>query len=293
MVNTRKRRIGVALAAVLTLATLLALVPGVLRAWWVKGHETITEAAAAGLPEEVPAFFRAGGKELAHFAGDPDRWKNKANKFAPSTEGPNHFLDAEDLDGNELPPTRFEAMSLISRKLNRDPAKVGLLPYAILEGYEKLSCAFYDHRQDAKNPAVPMKCLVYAGNLAHYTTDASMPLHNTRDYDGRKEGGKFVQKGIHARLDGFPEKHGIKPEEVARGLTAKKIDDPWKHVLAFLAASQKEVPKAYELDAAGAFEKPTDESRAFVLERCRAGAQLTMDLWYTAWLRSADLPPHY
>src|SRR5438067_2348456 len=41
-------------------------------AWWVKGHESIAEAAAAGLPDEMPAFFRAGGKQLAHGSGDPD-----------------------------------------------------------------------------------------------------------------------------------------------------------------------------------------------------------------------------
>ena len=28
-------------------------------AWWVKGHETITEAAASAMPADVPGFFRA------------------------------------------------------------------------------------------------------------------------------------------------------------------------------------------------------------------------------------------
>jgi hypothetical protein len=28
------------------------------------------------------------------------------------------------------------------------------------------------------------------------------------------------------------------------------------------------------------------------MERCRAGAQFTMDIWYNAWLKSAKLPPH-
>jgi hypothetical protein len=32
--------------------------------------------------------------------------------------------------------------------------------------------------------------------------------------------------------------------------------------------------------------------RAF-LARCKAGAQLTLDLWYTAWLRSEKLPGHW
>jgi hypothetical protein len=57
--------------------------------------------------------------------------------------------------------------------------------------------------------------------------------------------------------------------------------------------SHKLVGRCYELDRAGAFRKPTAESRQFILHRCRAGAQLTADLWYTAWLRSATMPKHY
>jgi len=53
------------------------------------------------------------------------------------------------------------------------------------------------------------------------------------------------------------------------------------------------VEKCYELDRAGAFDKPTEESRKFILERCRVGAQFTADLWYTAWLRSAKMPKPY
>src|SRR6476619_533677 len=98
--------------------------------WWVIGHGTITEAAATGLPDEMPAFFRAAGKSLAHLAGDPDRWKNREATFLKSTESPNHFFDMEDVEGNELPPDRFKGMQLIAR-LRHDPDKTGLLPYAI------------------------------------------------------------------------------------------------------------------------------------------------------------------
>src|SRR5262249_43747631 len=157
----------------------------------------------------------------------------------------------------------------------------------IMEYYEKLAAGFADYRRDQKNPAIPMKCLVYGGVLAHYTGDAAMPLHTTRDFDGRPQpDGTLKQKGIHAKLDGFPEKNGIKPEEVCRGLETKKIDDVWAHVMKFIEESRTHVPKCYELDAAGAFDKPTEESRAFVLARVRAGAQLTLDLWYNAWLKS-------
>src|SRR5688500_16700705 len=102
---------------------------GAARAWWVKGHESITEAAAAGLPDDVPAFFRAAGKSLAHFAGDPDRWKNREARLLRAAEAPNHFLDLEDLEGNEPPPDRFQGLALAQR-LKKAPDKVGQLPYA-------------------------------------------------------------------------------------------------------------------------------------------------------------------
>ncbi len=268
---------------------------GLATAWWVGGHETVTEAAAARLPDDVPDFFRRGGKNLAHFCGDPDRWKNRKMTFLRAAEEGNHFVDLEDLDGKDLPATnRFDAMKMIYTELKKEPNKLGLLPYAIMDYYEKLTVGFYDYRKMPTNPAVPMKCLVHGGTLAHYTGDAAMPLHTTRDYDGRNQpDGTVKQKGIHAKLDGFPEKFGITAEEVCRGLEAKRIDDVWAHVMKFIAESHTHIPKCYEFDAAGAFDKPTDESRAFVLARMRAAAQLTLDLWYNAWLRSETLPAHW
>ena len=63
-------------------ATVLAttLAAGTAPAWWIKGHETIATAAVAGLPDDMPAFFRAWQQGPVHSAGDPDRWKNPAAK---------------------------------------------------------------------------------------------------------------------------------------------------------------------------------------------------------------------
>lgn len=280
----------------LLLLMLPALAAGVLlggfaSGWWSGGHETVAEAAAARLPDDVPAFFRNGGKHLAHFSVDPDRWKNRDTNFLRREEEGNHFLDAEDLDGKELPGThRFDAMKMIYGELKKEPNKVGMLPYAIMENYEKLVVAFADYRKNPTNTSIPMKCLVHGGVLAHYTSDAAMPLHTTRDFDGKnRPDGTVKQKGIHAKVDGFPERNKIAPEEVCRGLEAKKLDDVWAHVNKFIAESHTHVGKCYTFDAAGAFDRPTDESRAFILARVRAGAQLTLDLWYAAWLRSAKL----
>src|SRR5438309_7898056 len=218
------KRLGIVAALALLFAA------GLAGAWWVKGHESIAEAGAAGLPEDMPPFFRAGGKTLAHCAGDPDRWKNPSAKFLKASEAPDHYIDLENYQGKELPPDRWKAIALL-QDLKEKPETAGMLPYAIMENYDRLSCAFYDHRADPKNPAIQAKCLVYAGVLAHFTGDCAMPLHTTRDYDGRKADGKTLQKGIHAKIDGFPEKFGITAEEMSRGLKAKAVENVWAHIL--------------------------------------------------------------
>jgi hypothetical protein len=165
-----------------------------------------------------------------------------------------------------------------------------MLPYAIQEHCDRLTVAFFDYRQAPDNEAARLKCLVYAGVLSHYTGDLAMPLHTTRHYDGRPgPDGQLVQRGIHARIDSFPERQDFTAEEIGRGLEAHELADVGQHVRAQIQASHEQVERCYVLDAAGAFERPTDESRAFILERCRAAAQVTLDLYYTAWKRSARL----
>lgn len=284
------RNIGIGVAGLFIVCVLAGFAPG----WWTGGHASITEAAAAKLPDDVPAFYRDAGKLLGHFAGDPDRWKNRTTPTLRAAEEGNHFLDLEDLEGKELPLSSRYLGAKVVYDLKREPNKVGTLPYAIQEGYERLACAFYDFRNDANKDAAKMKCLVYGGALAHYTTDAVMPLHTTRNYDGIVEAGKpTIQKGIHAKLDAFPEKFKLTADEICRGIEANPPDDVWARTKAVLAESHTHIPKCYELDKAHAFTAPTEESRAFVLARCKAGAQFTMDVWVAAWKKSATMPPPY
>ena len=97
------------------------LAAGFAGAWMVKGHGSIAEAGAAGLPDDVPAFFRAGGKTLAHGAGDPDRWKNPSAKFLRASESPDHYIDLENYQGKELPSDRWKAIALLHDLL---PARI-------------------------------------------------------------------------------------------------------------------------------------------------------------------------
>ena len=258
------------LALVLAVLVVGGLLGGFASGWWSGGHETVAEAAAARLPDDVPAFFRTGGKHLAHFSVDPDRWKNRETNFLRREEEGNHFLDSEDLDGKKLPAThRFDAMKMIYTELKKEPNKVGLLPYAIMENYEKLVVGFYDYRKSPDQHLDPDE-VPRPRRACWPTTPATPRCRSTPPATttaASRPTARVKQKGIHAKIDGFPEKNKMTPEEVCRGLEAKTIDDVWAHVNSFIAESHTHIPKCYELDAAGAFDKPTDESRAFILAR--------------------------
>ncbi len=236
-------RTRLAVLASLTLVCVTTIAP----AWWVKGHGLIAEAATARLPDDMPAFFRAAGKQLCYLAGDPDRWKNPETKVLRAAESPDHYIDLEDYENQELPADRFKAAALLA-KLHRSPERAGLLPYALMEHCERLSVAFRDYREvreqetrleaegnesamkelASRRQTIEMKCIVYAGVLAHYTGDAAMPLHTTRNYDGRKQpDGTIAHKGIHAKIDGFPEIQGFTVEEIGRGVEVKEPEEVW------------------------------------------------------------------
>ena len=50
--------------------------PSSTQAWWCGDHTVLTKASFASLPETMPAFFRAGVNEVAHYVCDPDLFKN-------------------------------------------------------------------------------------------------------------------------------------------------------------------------------------------------------------------------
>jgi hypothetical protein len=255
-------------------------------AWWSGGHKACTLAAASKLPADMPQFFRDAGKELAEMSAEPDNWKSVTTSHLRGAEQPEHFIDLEFLGDEPLPAVRYDLLKFYFSK-NVDPSKAGTLPCAIIEGYERLMLAFRDYRNAPDSEIVKKRVIVYAGWMSHYCEDAAMPLHTTKDYDGRNTAGGVVeQKGIHARIDAYPEKNGIAAEQIAEGLAAKDAVNVWPLIVDAIKASHTHVDECYKLDAQGAFDRDPESGRALILERTRAAAKLTLDLWYSAWMNS-------
>lgn len=275
-------------------------------AWWPKGHSLLSHAAILALPpatgagEGVPDFFRAGWETIYHCTQDPDVFKNRAAPHLSDRETPDHYFDWEAFGALKLPAKRSEYVALCLKN-NLDPEDIGTLPYSVIESTERLMVAFAEHRKWPENASIRMKCLIYAGHLAHYAQDLEMPLHTTIHHDGRAGAdGKSPRSGIHARLDSVIEKladrHLLNTAMLSQNQTIKPLEgNLLPAVIKEIENSRTHIDRAYELEN---LLPPSDETAewtaqtplvAFGTERGRDATRFTATLFLTAWKRSADV----
>lgn len=263
-------------------------------AWHLGGHHTLTLAAVNALPEEVPAFFREGAPTIAHMSLDPDMGKHKGTPHVRAAEFPEHFLDREMLKADTLPESRYEFIKLCY-EYNVAPEKIGLVPYALGEWTERLAVAFAEYRKWPDNPHIRMKCLIYAGFVAHYAEDMCQPLHLTIHYNGRvQDDGSVLQKGIHGKVDGLVSFLKMTPEALAKNQKIAPLENLMPGILAQFKAGFVLVDHVYDLGEripnydAKAWEKD-DEVIAFAVDRARESVRFTAQLYLTAWKMSEAL----
>ncbi len=292
------------------LLTILILQPAF--SWWDNGHELINRTAAAKVPGSMPPFLRAAAARIAYLGPEPDRWRNRSEYSLKNSQEPDHYIDMELLaDLPDLPQGRYDYYRLlyakrIAAKKNGDeflPETVGTQPYVTMEIYDRLKVAFREYRrlrqQKLPTEAVEQNIVFYAGWLGHYVADGSNPLHTTINYDGwvvPNPNGYVTTRGIHAEFEGRFVTRVLDRMDIA-GLVHDPVhlQDPWHDYLQYLRDSNKLVEKVYQMDKAGEFKDAgTPQSREFLRQRLAAGAQMLLNLWYTAWEDSAQpVPPRY
>ena len=260
-------------------------------AWWEKGHRIATACAVEVMPEEAPAFFREQGEILEYLSGEADRWK----RYGPTiraAERPNHYVDLEmlneDVSQIAFPSDRYKALRGYFEKGEKIP---GLLFYQIVEYYERLLGSFHAYRAHPEDPGIRHAVISYAGILAHYAEDLSQPLHLTIHYDGRvnARGEVVSNKGIHKRFEGPMVDRYVEVEDCRKFMRAPVVlEEVAEAVKKALLTSHGYVDEVYRQDDAGKYETPDRASKALVRARLAFGAQFLSDLWYTAWMRSAE-----
>jgi hypothetical protein len=305
--STLRSITGVGLIAVALLSA-----PGAF-SWGPEGHSWINLVAAQKIPREMPLFFRQATDELAYLGPEPDRWRNLSEGSLKYSQEPDHFINLEKIDWlNPLPESRYEFYRKLYEKRaatsdDQDqylPERVGLQPYITMEVFGRLKAAFREYRnlQKAHKSTAPVENAIvfYAGWLGHYVGDAAQPLHTSVSYNGwvgPNPAAYTTERGIHWKFEGVYVAHNLHPSDFAGLVNAPEhLANPFAQYMDYLRQSHTQVEKVYQLEKAGSFSgKGSAEARAFTASRLAAGSQMLLNLWYTAWLDSAQppVPPKY
>jgi hypothetical protein len=278
-------------------------------AWGNEGHVYINRVAAQKLPASMPRFLRRAVVEIAYLGPEPDRWRNPAEFALKNAQEPDHFIDLERVSWlDPLPKGRYEFYRKLYEKRAAStehpddylPEKVGLQPYITMEIYGRLKSAFRDYRQlrAAHKPtaSVEQAIIFYAGWMGHYVADGSQPLHTTIQYNGwvgPNPNGYTTLHDIHAQFETVYVAANIQANNFAGFVNApERMKDPFSDYLAYLKQSSALVENVYALEKAGGFhQKGSPAAFEFTTHRLAAGSQMLLNLWYTAWMESAVIPP--
>ncbi len=239
------------------LAVMLALTPLPCQAWDYEGHRLVNQIALASLPTNFPAFaLTPEAKErVAFLAGEPDRWRNTADPALAHVNGPNHYIDIEQLDDYGLDVRHlthfrydFTAQLALARAAHPDkfpavdPAKdtdhtrelVGFLPWAFVENFDKLKSQFSYLKTFEEDGGTPeeianaqQNILYIMGVMGHYVGDAAQPLHTTKHHHGwvgENPHDYSTDRGFHSWIDGgyFQKIGGVSLKEAQSSVRAAR-----------------------------------------------------------------------
>src|SRR4051812_39062208 len=203
-------------------------------AWDYEGHRAVNQLALASLPTNFPAFVRApaAAERVAFLAGEPDRWRNSSDLPLKHLNGPDHYIDLEQLADyglkpEQLPVLRYDFVAQLALARNAHPEKhsfdaaknedhtrelVGMLPWAITENYSKLKSSFSYLKAFTDGGGTPEEIenaqaniLYVMGVMGHYVGDAAQPLHSTihhHGWVGTNTHQYTTQASFHGWIDG-------------------------------------------------------------------------------------------
>jgi hypothetical protein len=177
----------------IVLGLILLATPVSVHGWGYEAHKFIVARAIPLLPPELRPLFEANRTTLIEHSLDPDLWRN----IVGEKEDPHHYLD---LDWEGYGPYPYAALPRnleeAFKKFGKEQVeRNGTVPWRTEEMYGKLKDAFaaYERRGSFGR----FDILFYAAWLAHYVSDAYVPLHAVVNHDGQLTG----QRGVHTRWE--------------------------------------------------------------------------------------------
>jgi hypothetical protein len=269
-----------------------------------EAHRVINELALASLPTNFPAFALTpeARERIAFLAGEPDRWRNTPDLSLQQCNGPDHYIDLEELglhgmSTDTLPVLRYDFVGQMAvfRAAHPDqfpppdPGQdaahvrnlVGFLPWTITEYTARLKSAFsylkayeYGGGTPEEIAQAQANVIYLMGVMGHYVGDGAQPLHTTVHFNGwmgNNPNGYTTNHTIHAWIDGgyFRMTGGLDYAKLAgRIQPAQRVGDSsrpdgvFRAVVAYLVEQNKLVEPLYQLEKEGGFTGQGDKGLA-------------------------------
>ncbi len=272
------------------------LVPSSSFSWGFWAHRKINYMACFTLPPELFGFYKKHISRITEHAVDPDK-----RRHSDKAEAPRHYIDIDHYGANALDSLPIYWNEAVA-KLSEDTLMAyGIVPWYIPKVYYRLEKAFQEMDE--------RKILYYSAFIGHYTGDACVPLHCTKNYNGQLTN----QHGIHGFWESrLPELFGENYDYLCgRASYIYRVQDfCWGLIRASSAAldsvlgferilNEKFSPdQKYSYESRGAVTQKVyskDYSEAFhamldgqVERRMREAVMATGSLWYTAWVNAGS-----
>jgi hypothetical protein len=278
------------IASIIALSTLCCVKA---QAWDYSGHYVINQLALASLPTNFPAFVLAQAQRdrIAFLSGEPDRWRNNNDLSLRNANGPDHYIDLEelklcDLTPDQLPPLRYTFVGLFAQARAAHPDRfdpinpdsdqdqtrelTGFLPWTIAEYTDKLESCFSYLKTFERAGGTPTEIsnaqadVVYVmGVMGHFVGDGAQPLHTTIHFNGwvgENPHGYTTSRSFHSWIDGgYFHKIGEPQYDKLVGQiqpaqavgVAGRPDGLFRVVVAYLEEQNKLVEPLYQMEKDG------------------------------------------
>jgi hypothetical protein len=275
----------------LTLITLL-IITTTCSSWGFFAHQRINRLAVFTLPAGMVGFYKRNINYITEHAVDPDK-----RRYADTAEAARHYIDIDHYGTtpfDSIPEKYNDAKTKYTETEVKDH---GIVPWNIERTYYALVKAFQERDS--------IKILHFSADLGHYVSDAHVPLHTTKNYNGQLTN----QVGIH----GFWESR--LPELFSRKYnfftgSSKYIDNPLKAAWEIVRNTysykdsvlliEARLSKKYSSDQKYTFSERNGKvtkqysekySRAYheamngmVERQMRASILAVGSFWYSAWI---------
>jgi hypothetical protein len=305
---------------IVPLALCVSMLPVPALPWGSAGHIMVNRIGAERLPASLPAFVRSRQAidEIASLGPEEDRLKGAGTSWDGDSDQA-HFLDIDDnglvagvVSLSALPPD-MERYAAALAPAHTTPYRQGYLPYAIMDGFERVRKDFAIWRVDnylATHALTPDARVRYASDRAlretltlrdigvwgHFVADGSQPLHVTVHYNGwgdyENPKNYTTSHTVHATFEStFVSAHvtadavraRVAPYAPAKVEHLQTQDEIAARVGQYLAGSAKGVPALYDLWTANGFAEATPQAVAFTAQQLARGAAMYTTLIALAW----------